>query len=152
MITDFRLLLQVAITPLVLISGVGLLLLSITNRYNHALDRTRQLNREVATVEAAYKENLRHQQLVLWKRCGILRKSIGFVVLSVLLSGMLILFMILHALAGINLDILNVILLLAGIMCIVISTMLFFLDVSLSLEALKLDLERFSEVGNEKSA
>ncbi|NTU50713.1 MAG: DUF2721 domain-containing protein, partial [Desulfobulbaceae bacterium] len=61
-----------AITPLVLISGVGLLLLSITNRYNHALDRTRQLSRELAAAADAQKGNVRLQLTVLWKRCGIL--------------------------------------------------------------------------------
>lgn len=149
--TDFKALLQVAITPLVLVSGVGLLLLSITNRYNHALDRTRQLNRELSGADPGHNENLRQQLSILWRRCRILRKSIGFVVLSVLLSGMIILFMILQALAQINLDGVNVILLLAGILCIVISTMLFFLDVSLSLEALKLDLQKCGAVENEKS-
>lgn len=142
MLTDFRTILQVAITPLVLISGVGLLLLSITNRYNHALDRTRQLSRELAAADAQ-KENVRLQLTVLWKRCGILRQSIGFVVLSVLLSSLLVLFMILHAITGMNFDILNGIMLVSGIMCIVISTLLFFVDVSLSLKALRLDLERY---------
>ncbi len=36
--------LQTAIGPTILISGVGLLLLAMTNRLNHILDRTRQLS------------------------------------------------------------------------------------------------------------
>ncbi|NTV46035.1 MAG: DUF2721 domain-containing protein, partial [Chlorobiales bacterium] len=120
-----------------------LLLLSITNRYNHALDRTRQLSRELAAAADAQKGNVRLQLTVFWKRCGILRQSIGFVVLSVLLSSLLVLFMILHAITGMNFDILNGIMLVSGIMCIVISTLLFFVDVSLSLKALRLDLERY---------
>src|SRR5665647_2321311 len=38
--------LQVAIGPVILISGVGLLLLTLTNRYGRTIDRSRQLVRE----------------------------------------------------------------------------------------------------------
>ena len=37
--------LQACITPVALISGVGLLLLTITNRLGRTIDRTRQLVR-----------------------------------------------------------------------------------------------------------
>ena len=39
--------LQVAIGPVILISGVGLLLLTLTNRYGRTIDRARQLMREL---------------------------------------------------------------------------------------------------------
>ena len=44
--SEFDPILQATLTPVALISGVGLLLLSMVNRYNHALDRTRQLLKE----------------------------------------------------------------------------------------------------------
>ena len=37
--------LQVAIGPVILISGVGLLLLTMTNRLGRAIDRARQMTR-----------------------------------------------------------------------------------------------------------
>lgn len=39
--------LQIAIGPVILISGVGLLLLSLTNRFGRAVDRSRQIIREL---------------------------------------------------------------------------------------------------------
>ena len=39
--------LQVAIGPVILISGVGLLLLTMTNRYGRTIDRARHLVREL---------------------------------------------------------------------------------------------------------
>ncbi len=39
--------LQVAIGPVILISGVGLLLLTMTNRLGRAIDRARQLKAEL---------------------------------------------------------------------------------------------------------
>jgi hypothetical protein len=39
--SDFDQILRATLTSVALISGVGLLLLSMVNRFNHALDRTR---------------------------------------------------------------------------------------------------------------
>lgn len=39
--------LQLAIGPVILISGVGLLLLSMTNRFGRIIDRARALNRDL---------------------------------------------------------------------------------------------------------
>ncbi len=39
--------LQVAVGPVILISGVGLILLSLTNRFGRAVDRSRQLAQEM---------------------------------------------------------------------------------------------------------
>ena len=45
--------LQVAIGPVVLISGIGLLILSMTNRFGRVIDRGRILARELAEVRDA---------------------------------------------------------------------------------------------------
>lgn len=42
--------LQVAIGPVVLISGIGLLILSMTNRFGRVIDRGRSLTRELPEV------------------------------------------------------------------------------------------------------
>ncbi|ACF14854.1 conserved hypothetical protein [Chloroherpeton thalassium ATCC 35110] len=139
---DFSHILQSAVTPLVLISGVGLLLLSITNRYSHALDRTRNLNTELKNAPSAKrKENLKKQLDSLYRRCKILKKSIGFVVLSILLSSLIIIIKILESLLFTALDMLNIALLISSMFCIVISSALLFIDVSLSLHALDVELE-----------
>ena len=45
--------LQVAIGPVILISGIGLLLLTLTNRYGWTIDRSRQLVRELRELADA---------------------------------------------------------------------------------------------------
>ena len=45
--------LQVAIGPVILISGVGLLLLTLTNRYGRTIDRARHIVRELREVAGA---------------------------------------------------------------------------------------------------
>ena len=45
--------LQLAIGPMILISGVGLLLLSMTNRFGRIIDRARLLAAELRSASAA---------------------------------------------------------------------------------------------------
>ncbi len=51
MSAEFEGVLRAALTPVALISGVGLLLLSMINRYHHALNRVRQLMAERARTK-----------------------------------------------------------------------------------------------------
>ena len=43
MLIPFDAVVSNALTPITLISGVGLVMLCMTNRYNHTVDRIRQL-------------------------------------------------------------------------------------------------------------
>jgi len=141
---QFHIILEAAIAPLVLISGVGLLLLSLTNRYNHAIDRTRAINLEILKTDASHFENLQAQQKIIYKRCKILKRSIGFIVISVLLSSILILLNVASVLFKIHLDVPGIILLVVSILCISFSSFLLFMDVSLSLKALTMENERIT--------
>ena len=69
-------LLQSSISPIVLISGVGLLLLSQTNRLGRVIDRTRALIKEIET-NPDVKEKISVQVNILYKRARILRFSIS---------------------------------------------------------------------------
>ncbi len=60
--------LQVAIGPVILISGVGLLLLTLTNRFGRAVDRSRQLAREMRDANDLERLRLSGQVEVLYRR------------------------------------------------------------------------------------
>ena len=77
--------LQVAIGPVVLISGVGLLILSLTNRLGRVIDRGRSLVREPQIA----KTNAR-QLHILSERANLLQRAIVFAVICVLLAAVLI--------------------------------------------------------------
>ena len=66
--------LQLAIAPVILISGVGLLLLTLTNRFGRVLDRARALNRD-----AELSAHVREQIEILRRRASILRTSVMLV-------------------------------------------------------------------------
>lgn len=138
-ILPFEQVLSAAVTPLVLISGVGLILLSLVNRYNHAIDRTRQLH-NTSTENAELYLKRQKQVSQMYKRCSILKRSIGFLVLSVACSGIIILLSVIQLMTTLNFDYLKTALLFIGITTLVISILLFFFDIRLSMKALDIEL------------
>jgi len=135
----FEQLLAAAVTPLVLISGVGLILLSLVNRYSHAIDRTRELYntpKDDNTVFQKRQLQVRH----MYKRCTILKKSIGFLITCVACSGFIILLSVIQQIININFEIFKIILLFIAILSLVLSILMFFVDIRLSMTALDIEL------------
>src|SRR3954465_2230035 len=87
--------LQLAIGPVILISGVGLLLLTLTNRFGRLLDRARLLARDRA--DASADPDAAAQIDILHRRATILRLSIILSAVTVLLVAVLILSLFISA-------------------------------------------------------
>ena len=136
---DFIHFLQACITPVALISGVGLLLLTITNRLSRTIDRTRQLVRELIENQTDRKQEKENEIKILYQRSRYLRISIGAMVVSVISSSLIIPVLFFMTLWEHDLRILGYILFILSIMSILISSLYFFRDVILSLHALKLE-------------
>jgi hypothetical protein len=132
--------LQIAIGPVILISGVGLLLLSMTNRLGRAIDRARILRGEWSQAEPAVQKRTHAQLQILWRRSDTLRKSIILASLSLLLAACLII--TLFAAALLRWDAGGVIILLfTGCLAALIGSLLLFIwDVNQALAALRLEL------------
>jgi hypothetical protein len=90
-LTELIPVLQVDIAPVILISGVGLLLLSLTNRFGRAVDRTRQIHRELCAAPATDRQRLANQVEVIYRRARLIQFSIVMGALSALSATMLIL-------------------------------------------------------------
>ena len=60
-----------AIGPVILISGVGLLLLTMTNRLGRAIDRARQLQNELAGLAQAFRVGIIQGELYLQLGFGV---------------------------------------------------------------------------------
>src|SRR5512141_2790289 len=82
--------LQVAIGPVVLISGVGLLILSLTNRLGRVIDRGRSLVREMPEIPERNHPNTTRQLQILSQRAGLLQRAIAFATLCVLCAAVLV--------------------------------------------------------------
>jgi len=131
--------LQLAIGPVILISGVGLLLLCMTNRIGRVIDRARLVADECEVAGSHNREVCFAKLGILSQRAKILRASIALASFSVLLVAVLVILLFCGALF--RLEIAGVIVaLFVGCMCSLIGSLVFFIrDVNLSLQALWLD-------------
>jgi hypothetical protein len=136
--------LQIAVGPVILISGVGLLLLSLTNRFGRAVDRSRALGREVREVREAERQRLVSQVEILYLRARVIRLSIIMAALSLLLAAALIIVLFMTALAQVEAGFIIVLLFVCCLASLIVSLAAFIRDIQLSLHALKLELG-FSE-------
>lgn len=131
--------LQLAISPLILISGVGLLLLCMTNRIARVMDRARLV---AADCEIVGDDELPvcHSKLdILSRRAKLLRSSIGMASLTALLVAVLVILLFCGALLGVEIAPVIAVLF-VGCMCSLIGSLAFFIwDVNLSLQAFWLD-------------
>jgi Protein of unknown function (DUF2721) len=132
--------LQVAIGPVILISGVGLLLLTLTNRYGRTIDRSRQLMHELRECAAADRPRLKGQVAILYRRARLIRLSILLSGVSLLLVSVLIIVLFLTALWKLEVGLLVSLLFIACMVSLSGSLVAFIRDINLSLAALKLEL------------
>jgi hypothetical protein len=132
--------LQTAIGPVILISGVGLLLLSLTNRFGRAVDRIRQLLREMRGTSGAARARLAGQVENLYQRARLIQRAIIFCTISVLFAALLIITLFFTAFFGLNMAVLISLLFICCLLSLIASLIAFTLDIRLSLVALRLEM------------
>ena len=132
--------LQLSIGPVILISGVGLILLSMTNRFGRIIDRARILNREVPEAGETDKPSMLAQLRILSRRARIVRAGIALAVLSVLLASLLIISLFLAALLDLAIAVLIASLFMLCMLALIASLVFFLADIDLSLRALWLEM------------
>lgn len=144
-IQQFVRFLQSCITPVALISGIGLLLLTITNRLGRTVDRTRQLVAELDKEETGRRSSKENEIKILYQRSRYLRNSIGTMVISVISSSLIIPVLFFMNLFNIDLRLTGYLLFVVSILSILVSLIYFFRDVVLSLHAVKLEAKDYLE-------
>jgi len=134
-------LLQTSISPIALISGVGLLLLSMTNRLSRVIDRSRSLSAQLrAGANDAAAASERSQLRVLAKRARLLWVSIAAVMVTVLCACTMVLLLTAMAFLHANLRVAVVSLFFVALLALLVSAVVFFADVLLSLRALRTEM------------
>lgn len=133
--------LQLAIGPVILISGVGLLLLTLTNRFGRLLDRARLLHRDPGGAFAKSSE-VNAQIDILHRRSSILRLSIILAAITVLLVAVIILALFVAALFRLEAGWLIVVLFCVSQVSLIGSMLAFIRDMNLALAAVRLEIQR----------
>ena len=95
-----------SIAPVIVISGVGLLLLSISNRYGRAIDRVRLLARELSESdpESARRRHLTEQLRLTNHRAHILKRSMLYASVCIFFVSLTILSLFAEQLIGLQKD------------------------------------------------
>jgi hypothetical protein len=140
-ITQLTRILQLSITPVALISGVGLLLLTMTNRLGRVIDRSRD-TRAVMQSAAPGEEPRTVELALLLRRAHLLLFAIALVTASIFLAVLMVVALFaMQFLAG---SLYTMILLLFGLCltCLVAATACFLGDVFLSIRWLRVSLGR----------
>jgi len=89
--------LQLSVSPTIVISACGLLLLSMTNRLGRAIDRSRVLARERAGASVEFQRNVDQQLSIIRSRCRLIRAGILSVSVCIFLTVILIVLLFLLA-------------------------------------------------------
>ena len=149
---QFLPLIQLAITPVILLSGVGALMLTLTNRLGRVVDRTRGLAGQVrqllgqaggpATDETGDRAHLEGQLEILWYRARLLRLSVTFAGLSMLLACLLVLAIFVQAVLQREFGLELVVIFVAGILALISALLAFLRDIWVSLRALHMEVNK----------
>ena len=132
--------LQVAIGPVILISGVGLLLLTMTNRFGRVIDRARILAGMLHEPGLVDPEPILAQINIMSCRARLLRVAIILGSLSVLLAAILVIVLFLTALLRLEAAWLIGALFIGCMAALIYSLVEFIRDLNYSLLALQLEL------------
>ena len=135
--------LQSCIAPVALVSGIGLLLLTLTNRLGRTIDRTRNLVTELGN-NATKKRNQKEMEIrILFRRSNLLKNSIGSIVISIMSSSLIIPVLFFMIFFNYQIKVLGYLFFVVSIVFILISNIYFFLDILISLKALKIEAQEF---------
>jgi hypothetical protein len=133
--------LQLSISPVTLISGVGLLLMSLTNRFARTTDRARTLARDIKNEAAGDAASANVQIRILYRRSQILLVAISLALTSIFFVSVLIISLFAGSILGLDIYLYGGLLFALSLVALIISLILFIYDMTLALNALRLELK-----------
>jgi hypothetical protein len=132
--------LQLSIGPVILISGVGLILLSMTNRFGRVIDRSRLLLRDLRGATDRERPAIVAELRILSTRARLVRAGIALAALSILLAAILIIGLFLGVLLQLGITLYIAAVFILCMVSLVLSLILFIADINLSLKALWVEM------------
>jgi hypothetical protein len=140
--SSFLPVIQLAITPVILLSGVGALMLTLTNRLGRVVDRTRALAGQMRGAPPDDHAHLNSQLAILWRRAKLIRVAVTFAGLSMLLSCFLVMAIFVDVTVERDFSLQLVVIFVASVLCLIAALAAFLRDIWMSLHALRLEVER----------
>ncbi len=138
--TDILRVIQAATAPVVLISGVGLLLLTLTARLGRIVDRTHLLAGERRTAQPPEMRSIEAQLLILGRRARLIRLAVTLSALAVAMTGVLIAILFLGLLLDLQLALVAAALFVGSLLSLVAAMLVFVQELFHALTALELNV------------
>ncbi len=135
---------QAAIAPVVLISAIGLLLLTLTARLGRIVDRSRLLAAERRSAAGDAVPRIEGQLRILSGRARLVRLAVALSAIAVALSGLLVVLLFVAMLTQVNVAVAAVLLFVASMLSLVAAMMAFVRELFLALKALDVEIDGFS--------
>ena len=140
-INNLTMILQASIAPCVLISGLGLLVLSMTNRLARPIERIRLLCHELRRANDNEKVFLREQINILYKRCHILQRALALTTASIFFLSIIILTLFTMHVFTLNFTFVVEWFFAISLICLISSVLFFMQDIRMSLHSVKIEME-----------
>ena len=134
--------LQAAIAPCIFISGLGLLLLTMTNRLGRAIDRIRHFTDEIKSASAGDIPALKQQVMILYRRAWCLQVAIGLISISLLCVALIMLMLFTTLAFNFQLVFSFKLLFVISLVSFILSLLFFFVDVSLTLASIRIEIKK----------
>lgn len=140
--SSFLPVIQLAVTPVILLSGVGALMITLTNRMGRIVDRTRGLAGQVRGAAEPDRDHFNGQLGIMWRRAKLIRLAVTLAALSMLLSCLLVMVIFIDASIHREFGLEMVVIFAASIGCLIASLLAFLRDIWMSLWALGIEVHR----------
>jgi hypothetical protein len=140
--SSFLPVIQLAVTPVILLSGVGALMITLTNRMARIVDRTRKLAEQLHGAPEHERVHFDEPLDIMWRRAKLVRLAVTLAGLSMLLSCLLVMVIFVDASMHREFGLEMVVIFVASIVCLILSLTAFLRDIWMSLWALRIDVQR----------
>jgi hypothetical protein len=136
---------QTAITPVILLSGVGALMITLTNRMGRIVDRTRALAGQARQAAEGARAHIDEQLAIMWRRANLLRMAVTFAGLSMLLSCVLVMVIFVDAFFQRHFGLEMIAIFGASVLSLILALVWFLRDIWMSLWALHIEVEHAAQ-------
>lgn len=137
---------QLSITPVILLSGVGAFLITLTNRMGRIVDRTRILAGQLQGAGPGQQEHFESQLEIMWRRARLVRTAVTLAGSSMLMSCVLVVVIFLDATFHREFAIELVGVFIASVLLLIAALVAFLRDIHVSLHALRLEVGRARQI------
>ena len=145
-IEDLVRILQASIAPCIFISGLGLLLLSMTNRLTRPVDRIRSMFHEIDSASSEQTALMHKQMAIYYKRCRLLQIAIALIVASIFFVSVIMLMLFSTLVFDLQLVFFIKLFFMISLVCLIVALTFFLFDIRITLKSLKIEVKKYIQV------